>query len=560
MTTNIFSVLNTARLGLLAQQLAIETTGQNVANVQTQGYSRQDVSFEATPPRAVGTGILGTGVRVSSIVRAHDDFLFAQTLGEETSSGNYAVRKGIFDHLDALFSETASGSLSQSLQNFFGSLQDLSLNPSGLPERATLISRAESLIASFKKMGDRLFQSQLDVDRTVITKVSEINQLTANIAQLNQAIHGSEANGATANDLRDQRDKLVRELAGKIDVTAVSETNGQVNLTLQNGKALVLGNTAFSLSTSLNGDNYGFRDILLDDGSGNTSNITSVIEDGELRGYLDMRDTELAGLRDQIDRLAAGLAREVNRVHQAGRGLDGTAGRNFFTPLTPTVRANTNNTGSASVAMTNASPADASLDKYEMTFTGATSFTLKNLTTGLASGTFTFSAGSAFNLAGGLAVTISGSAAAGDKVTFSLSEYAATSLSVASEIKADSNKIAAGKSSPNDGQNALDLAALQNTLIFDGTTLTQAGSGTFTFEEFYSSIAGNVGIKSSESRNSVDQQQGILTQLDNRRESIAGVSIDEEMINMVKFQQAYNTSARVLSVVNSLFETLQNRI
>ncbi|MBI4383266.1 MAG: flagellar hook-associated protein FlgK [Nitrospinae bacterium] len=560
MTTNIFSVMNTAKLGLLAQQLAIETTGQNVANVQTQGYSRQDVSFEAAPPRAVGTAILGTGVMVSSIARAHDSFLFSETLGEETSSGNSAVRKGIFDQLDALFSESSDGSLSQSLQNFFGSLQDLSLNPSGLPERATLISRAESLASAFKKMGDRLFQSQLNVDQTVITKVSEINQLTANIAQLNKTIHGSEANGATANDLRDQRDKLVRELAGKVDITVVSETNGQVNLTLQNGKALVLGNTAFSLSTSLNGNNLGFRDIRLDDGSGNTSNITSVIKDGELRGYLDMRDTELAGLRDQIDRLAAGLAREVNRVHQSGMGLDGITGRNFFAALSATARANTQNTGSGNVSMTNASAATASLDKYEMTFASASSFTLKNLTTGLASGTFTFTAGSAFNLAGGLAVTITGSAAAGDKFTFSLSENAATTLSVASAIKADSNKIAAGKSTPNDGQNALDLAALQRTLIFDGTTLTQAGSGTFTFEEFYSSVVGNVGIKASESRNSVDQQQAILTQLDNRRESVAGVSIDEEMINIVKFQQAFNASARVLNVVNALFDTLQNRI
>lgn len=560
MTTNIFSVMNTAKVGLLSQQLAIEVTGQNVANVQTEGYTRQEVSFEATPPRSIGLGLLGTGVKVASIKRASDQFLFNQILGEETPLGNYSVRKDVFDQMETLLNDSSGRSLNSSMSDFFSSLQDLSTNPSGLPERSALLARGQDLISSFKQVGDRLFQSQMDLDSSVSTKISEINDLTSEIARLNKVIHGSEPGAISANDLRDQRDKLIRQLAQGIDVTVVDETNGQINLTLKNGKALVLGSTSFNLSAKLNGDNNGFNDVQLDDGAGNKTNITSVIQGGKLRGYLDMRDTEIANLRDKLDRLAAGFAREMNRVHQQGIGLDGSTGLNFFKALAPVVKTNTNNAGSASVSVTNASPATASVDKYEITFTGANAFSLKNLTTGLASGTFTFASGSAFNLANGLAVTIAGSAAVGDKFRFSVSENASSSLALGAEIQADSRKIAAGKGTANDGQNALDMAALQRTLIFDGTTLTRAGSGTFTFDEFYNSVVSGLGVSSRTAQNTVTQQDGILTQLNNRRETVSGVSLDEEMINMIKFQQAYSASARVLNVVNSLFDTLQNKI
>jgi flagellar hook-associated protein 1 FlgK len=221
---------------------------------------------------------------------------------------------------------------------------------------------------------------------------------------------------------------------------------------------------------------------------------------------------------------------------------------------------NTANTGSATLTATNGDPSNISVDKYEITITGSNSFTLDNLTTGASSGTFTFTAGSTFNLANGFAVTISGTPASGDKFKLSVSESAARDFSVASGVSSKSNKIAAGLNSSTDGSNALELVALQSKLVFDGITIDSAGSGTFTFDEFYSSIVSAVGIDSFSSQATYSQQEAILLQLNTRRESVSGVSIDEELINMIKFQQAYNAAARLIGVVDELLDTVISQV
>ena len=200
-----------------------------------------------------------------------------------------------------------------------------------------------------------------------------------------------------------------------------------------------------------------------------------------------------------------------------------------------------------------------SIDKYEITFTGSNSLSLQNLTTGASSGTFTFTSGSTFNLANGFAVTISGTPAVGDSYKITASESAAREFSVSNEVVSNGNKISAGLNSSTDGGNAMALTDLQSKLVFDSVTL-KAGSGTFTFDEFYSSIVSTVGIQSFASRSTLSQQDGILLQLNTRRESIAGVSIDEEMINMIKFQQAFNAAARLIGVADELLDTIINQV
>ncbi len=435
----------------------------------------------------------------------------------------------------------------------------MATHPAGLAERADLVARGQSLADVFNHLGEQLFQIQRDIDDTLETDVVEINDMLREIAKLNTQIHENEPAEIQANDLRDKRDKLITDLSKKIDVQLINESDGQLSLTLDDGTALVLRDTAFELSTQLNGNNQSFRDILISTGGSGTKNITSAIQGGEMRGNLDMRDQEVDSILDKLDRLAAAFVTEFNRVHQEGFGLDGSTGVNFFTPLSPTVFTDTGNTGSAVVTAQNADPANAKIDEYELAFTGSNAFTLNNLTTGFASGTFTFTPGSTFNLAGGLAVTITGTAAAGDRFRVSLSEGAAQAISVSDTVVGDSRKIAAGKTQNVDGDNALALADLQDRLVFDSVTL-KSGSGAFTFDEFYNAIVSTIGIQSASARSSLDQQEGVTLLLKNRRESVAGVSIDEEMVNMIKFQQAFNASARVIATVEELFDTLINRI
>ncbi|MCH8311678.1 MAG: flagellar hook-associated protein FlgK [Nitrospinae bacterium] len=559
MSSNIFSILNTAKLGLLTQQLAIEVTGNNIANVETEGYSRQEVILVSNTPRSISQGQLGTGVRVSGIERVFDQFLFQQILSEGDPTGNFKVRKDVFEQLEILFNENQGRSLNSELSGLFSAFQDLSTNPSGLPERAEVLSRAQSLSAVFNNLGDGLFRIQRNIDAIVSDEVAKINTLVDEIAKLNQAIFANSPGQFSANDLKDQRDKLIKELSEKIDITFVNESDGQVSLTLRNGTPLVLKNLTFNLSTGLNGNNKSFLDVFISNGAGGTINVTSAIQGGELKGYLDMRDLEVPAIKEKLDRLAAGFVQEFNRVHQQGFGVDGSTGVNFFTPLSPTVFTNTLNTGSAQVSVLNASPTTVLVDDFEITFTGATSFTLTNLTTGAASSAITFTAGTTFNLAGGFAVNITGTPAVGDRFKFSVSENAATFIKVSNEVLSNSQKIAAGNSTSGDGGNAGDLAGLQSDLTFNSVTL-QSGSGAFTFDEFYNALVSAIGIQSATAQAGVRQQEGVLLQLSNRRESISGVSIDEELINLIQFQQAFNASARMISLVEELFDTIINRI
>ena len=560
MTSNIFSVLNTAKLGLLSQQLAIEVTGQNIANVQTEGYSRQEVNFESTNPRSFNLGQLGTGVRVAGIERSHDEFLFSQILGEGDTLGQYQVRKDVYDQLEILLSENNGQSLNQSLSSFFASVQDLASNPTGLPERSNMLAEAQNLASVFNNLGESLFQIQQNLDSAISVEVEKINSLAAEVAALNKSIHANEPTTFSANDLRDKRDQKVKELSELIDLNFVDEQDGQISLTLDDGTPLVLQSTAFTLATSINGNNKSFLDVEIQDAAGNSTNITSSVTGGSLKGYLDMRDTEVEAIRDKLDRLAAGFVQEFNNIHQQGFGIDGTTGNNFFNALTTTVETNINNTGSATLTASNGDPSNISIDKYEITVTGSNTFTLQNLTTGVNEGTFNFTSGSTFNLANGFAVTISGTPAVGDRFKLSVSDSAARNFSIASGVSSNSNKIAAGLNSNTDGGNALQLVELQSKLVFDSITLDSSGSGTFTFDEFYSSLVSTVGIESFASQSTLSQQEGILLQLDARRESIAGVSIDEEMINMIKFQQAYNASARLIGVADELLDTIISQV
>ena len=551
MTSNIFSILNTAKVGLLSQQLAIEVAGHNIANVQTEGFTRQEVNFETARPRQTGLGLLGTGVRVSSITRNFDKFLFNQILGEGSGTGSFQVRSDIFKTIEALFNGTTGRSLSGDLNNFFLALGDLSINPTGLAERTTLVANAESLVSDFNLLGADLFQERFNANLSVEDTVSEINALLDQIADLNLSIHSSETGLSPANDFRDRRDLAVLNLSEKLDIKIIDTNNNQVSLTLNNGTPLVIGLNTFQLSTTTNPDNKGFKDILISDGGGGTTNITNQIQGGELRGLLDIRDLDLVELIDQVDRLAASIVTEFNRVHQLGIGLDGSTGNNFFTPLTPTVDPSSLNAGTGVVTITNASPSTVSTDKFQMQFNSATDFDLINLTTGVNTGNIVFMAGTAFNIAGGLSVTINAGILAGDIVDFSVSENAAFTMSVSNAVLTDTDKIAAGLSTITDGDNALALSNLQNQLVFGGNQ---------TFDGFYNATVSLVGVRTRSVEDGLEQQEGLMLELDNQRQSVSGVSIDEEMINLIKFQQAFEAAARLITVVQEMFDVLQNSI
>lgn len=558
--TNLFGILNTGKVALLSQQTAISVTGQNIANVNTEGYSRQEVIFEAATPIQATPGMIGTGVRVAEIQRVFDQFITSQINFETYTLGYYEAQEEILAQVEIVFNETSGVGLSNSLSEFFAAFQDLSINPQGLTEREAVLGKAEIMANTIQQLGSDLYQKRIDIDNNISSTIDSVNQLTSEIAQLNKSIHEAENGSTNANDLRDERDLKIKELADLIDIQTLEENENQITITTNKGRQLVLGQTAYSLSTEINGDNLSLKDIMLDDGQGNLTNITSEISSGRLAGMIEVRDVFIKEQIGKLDIFTAGLIREVNELHITGYGMDSSTGVNFFNLLSATARANTNNTGSATISASNIAPSTASIDEYQIDITGTSTFSLTNLTTGAASGTFSFSSGSAVDLGNGILVTITGSAAVNDIFTLSLSEDASSSIEINSTILNNSQKVAAGKTTlAGDGSNALAIADIQNSLLFDSQSLATA-SGSYTFDDFYSAILGDIGLKASDMNSSVSQQESILNQLINRREEISGVSLDEEMINLIKFQQAYDAAAKIISVVDEMLNTIADMI
>ena len=556
MTANIFSVLNTAKLGLQTNQTAIEITGHNIANVQTEGFSRQEVTLEANRPRRVGLAFLGTGVQATSVTRSFDQFLFNQILGESSALGNFDIRDTYFQRLETIINESSGLSLNDAMSEFFIAFDDLASDSTNPATRTSVLSAAENLTTVFNQLGSSLLQQRVNQDNAVTAEVTEINSMLDEIAELNSSIIKLENGNTQANDLRDQRDLLIKNLSEKIDVQLIDTHDNNTTLTLAGGTPLVVGTTVFHLSTTANFDNRGLKDILVDDGAGGTINVTTEIQGGEMRGLLDMRDVETRGLIDQLDRLAAGLMEEVNGVHLQGLGLDGSSGNLFFEMLTPTVITGSQNLGTGVVTATNASSSTVIVDKFQVQFTGPATFDLFNLTTNQLTGSFGFVAGVPLNIANGLEITITGAPVAGDTVDISISENAAMNMAVSSTILNDIDKIAAGLSSVGDGQNALNISNLQDSLVFSSGGAFTPGSGTATFDDFYNSLVSGLGANSRSSKTLLRNQEGVVLELDTQRESISGVSLDEEMINLIKFQQAYEASARMVTVVEEMFDVL----
>jgi flagellar hook-associated protein 1 FlgK len=556
MTANIFSVLNTAKLGLQTNQTAIEITGHNIANVQTEGFSRQDVNFEANRPRRAGLAFLGTGVRATSVTRSFDQFLFNQILGESSTLGNFDIRNTFFQRLETIINESSGVSLNSAMSEFFNAFDDLSSNPTNPAARTAVLSAAGTLATVFNQLGSSLLQQRINLDGAVTAEVTEINGMLDGIAGLNRSIGKVENGNTVANDLRDQRDLMIKQLSKKLDVQLIDTNDNNTTLTLAGGNPLVIGTTVFRLSTTTNPENRGFKDILVDNGAGGTTNVTSQIQGGELRGLLDMRDVETLGLIDQLDRLAAGLMEQINGIHQQGLGLDGSSGNLFFETLTPTVVPGSQNSGAGGVTVTNASPSTVIVDKFQIQITGAGTFDLLNLTTNQVTSS-TFTSGTTFNIVNGLAVTITVPPAAnGDTFDISISEDAAMNMTLSSAVLNNTGKIAAGLSGVGDGQNALNISNLQSSLIFSSGAFTP-GAGTSTFDDFYNAMVSGLGSGSRSSQSVLTQQEGVMLQLNNQRESISGVSLDEEMINLIKFQQAYAASARMITVIEEMFDVLQ---
>lgn len=342
--------LATALSGLSAEQAALETTSNNVANANTPGYSRQVPVLVSSDPVVLDPLTLGTGVTLKKIESVRDPILESQIQQETQSQGQLSAQVSALSQMQTNFSSTTSG-IGAAISNFFDSVNQLSTSPTDLSLRQSVLTAAGNLATAFNTAANQLNTQRTNLDQSVEQSVGQINQLTGQIAKLNGQIASLENVGEDAGSLVDQRTQLIDQLSSLVDLSVIP-TDNTLTLTTASGTPLVSGQQGFELSTQP--DAAGVEHIFAQG-----KDITSTVVSGQLGGVLQARDQQIPSIQTQLDALAAGLATAVNNVQTNGYDLNGKKGTNLFNPSP------SSGTGAAavlSVALTDPSALAASSD------------------------------------------------------------------------------------------------------------------------------------------------------------------------------------------------------
>lgn len=537
------SVLDIAKTAIFSTQKALNVTSHNIANANTEGYTRQRAELSANEPINFGGLYFGTGVSVSDVRRIFDSFQESQLRGATSTLHRYSAKEDLLSVIEANLNDVSGSGLSSKIDEFFNSFLGVSNDPSSYGERSTLISNATILAETFNTIDASIRQGLTDMNEDISSWVSEINSIATQIADLNSQIAMSEIGGVSANDLRDKRDLLLGQLSEIGDIQIMEAPTGAMDVYM-GGTYLVTGVKTSPLELEINADNPEIYNIV-----NNGVVINDRLSGGAIKGVIDAAEF-YKETQTKLDKLALTLAKEVNLQHRDGYGLDGSTGLDFF--QNPVVSSNGGaNTGGAMV--TSASVTDLSLltlNTYEVRFTTPANYFIVNSDTDAVVATGAYTSGNPITI-DGITFTItdvSGTPASGDKFTISAVKNAAMNISV--DIS-DPNKVAASATAagvPGDNVNALALAALKDSDVISGTTLNQ----------YYNGIVTELGVVAKEASTKTSTQARLVEELQTAKESVSGVSLEEEAVNLVKLQRAYEAAAKLFSVADEMLQSLLN--
>jgi flagellar hook-associated protein 1 len=320
------SALNIAVEAMQAEQGALDTTSNNIANANTPGYSRQTVNFVEVPPVEYGGQLYGTGVQIGQITSQRNSILQIRFDQETQQQGSLNSFLTSMQQVQTMFNETSGTGLESSITAFFNSLQQLSTDPSNTNLRQAVLTSAENMAQNFNGISSNLTSLQQSLNLSVTQSVNQINSLTSQVAQLNDEISAAVTTGQNAGSLVDQRDQLVNQLSGLVDVSEIDAGNGNLTLTTTSGAALVVGNQSFQLTTQAD-PATGFQHVY-----SLGTDITSTITGGALGGDIQARDTTIPSVLSSLDSLASNIETSFNSVNEAGTDLNGNPGGDFFVP------------------------------------------------------------------------------------------------------------------------------------------------------------------------------------------------------------------------------------
>jgi flagellar hook-associated protein 1 len=458
----MFQGLSTALTALYANQQALDTTGNNIANVNTEGYSRQSVMMDPasgqTVPSFWTTGSrVGTGVNVTNIVRLRDEFLDNRSLTEHGTSGNLTQMASTYNTLELTFKEPSDTGIQEQLAKFWASFDDVANNPTDVSARTSVIEQAKTLVNGLQQASSDLDELSTATLTGLKNNVKQLNAYAKSVADLNQAIQSAYQGGSTPNALLDQRDLLVSKMSDMAGVSVQQTQNGSIAVSV-GGVPIVRDNTTRTLQVDDSGSPVQLRWDGDHDPDTQNEGPKALVTGGTLLGQVTTLNTTIPKYKTLVDNVATNLISTVNSQHAAGLDAYGNPGGAFFTG-------------------TNASTID-----------------------------------------------------------------------VSSTLAADPKLFAAAGAGGGsaDQENARKLAALADS---------QTGP-----DNQYRLLVNTLGVESQRATNQADIQSSIVQSVDSARDSVSGVSLDEEMANMVKFQKAYSASAKYLNVMNDVLDTLINLV
>ncbi|WP_445144348.1 flagellar hook-associated protein FlgK [Dyella sp. Tek66A03] len=447
------NLLSTGVSGLNAAQVALNTIGNNITNINTPGYSRQSVLQSENIPAPGGRYTIGSGVNVDSVQRAYSDFLTSAVWSSNASMQGATTYNGLASTLNSTLS--ASGNLQTALDSFYGAFSTVANTPGVASSRQSLLGSATAAVTVLNTLGQQLSAQQSQLNGQISGTVNSINTTASSIAALNAQI--SQAGNNPPNALLDQRDAMIQTLSGYVGVSAVSEPNGSISVYASNGQALVSGNKAYALSTG--GTAYDPTRTDVFDATG--TDISNKVSGGSLGALLSYRSNVLDSVQNQLGQSAVALASSVNAQQAKGMDLNGKQGGAIFNMPTPTVLPSSANKGAGSVSASITDVSQLTSSDYVMSYNGSqwnlqtTSGQAVPLTTN-ANGTLS---------ANGLTFSVPGTAQAGDSFQIQPTRQASTSLAV---TMTDPNGIAAAAlltstaASGNTGTGKIGSVTVQN--------------------------------------------------------------------------------------------------
>jgi flagellar hook-associated protein 1 FlgK len=587
--SSTFFGLNIARSGLFASQRALHVTGHNISNVNTPGFSRQRLNVTQSNPMALpgGQGMIGSGVDTHSITQLRDEFLDFKIRQEMTTGGEWDVRAEMLQQVEAIFNEPSESGIRRVLDDFFNSVQQLSKgeNADNLTARAELRQRGIALTKTINHMYSQLQDMQSNTDFAIRTTVDQINGYAEQIARLNKQIFLSETDGSHANDLRDQRNLLIDQLSELVDIEVqeipiVGSKDGTMTLRISiNGEPLVdhLDHNQLMLAprNEIEKKNYVDNMNLVDVHWVNkqTGEPGSKIrcQSGKLEALLDMRDNMDGTMKgipyymDRLNRFTTVFAARFNMQHGQGYGLSGAGNHHPFFDW-PEMDYKVTEINDPTVL-----PGDTDAEKianYEEDNPGETIFKI-NGDWYKAENAFGYKKVDSESLKGD---TDSEKIANYEKANsgstifkmgdnwYTVKIVRGNQIDISYDIKDSLNNIAAASNYieneygnkdglPGDGSNALALSELRH----DVKMFAWGGP-----DDYFKSLISNLGVDTQEAIRMTDNQKVLINQIESGRQAISGVSLDEEMSNMIRFQHSYNASARMITTIDEMLDKIIN--